>query len=227
VNERPTDDAGRRPKRLDERVAPGWANLSATLLRGGGVLAGLFLLWVGFVTGGFFLLLTGFLGALALIGGWLLGGLMTRESWYERPNARPLSIVLVIGFPLMLVAVAQFAGPLLTPPPNLAACYSGTLARGEERHEPLAVDPRIDSMVFRLVIHDVTGGALRYFVVDANGESVWSGRPDIAGTYESDQIESHGGQWMVNLIAEAEQSTYQLEWTATTADGQSGVPHCP
>ena len=217
-------EPGQRPRRLDERVAPGWANLSSTLLRGSGVLVGLFLFWLGFVTGGFFLVLTGVLGGLALIGGWLLGGLIMRESWYRRPNARPMSIALVVLLPLALIGMAQIAGPLLTPPPRISACFEGTLARGQQQVEPLAVDPRIDSMVFRLVIHEVTGGALRYFVLDPNGESAWSGRGEVAGVYESDRIEAIGGQWTVNLISEAGGAQYVLEWHASTNGETPGLP---
>ena len=57
-----------------------------------------FLIWLGYITGGFFLLLTGTLGVIALVGGWLLGGLVVRESWYERPNAKQMTLALVVLF---------------------------------------------------------------------------------------------------------------------------------
>lgn len=222
-----SDEPAPRRRRLDESVAPGWANLSSNLLRGGGLVVGLFLLWLGFVTGGFFLLLTGLLAGIAIVGGWLLGGLVLRESWRERPNAQLLSYGLVVVLPVALIAIAQLAGPLLTPPPQTSACFRGTLARGQQQVEPLAVDPRIESMVFSLVIDDVSGGALRYFVVDPNGGSAWSGRREFAGAYESERIESRSGQWMVNLISDADQAQYVLEWDASTGGDASTAPAAP
>jgi hypothetical protein len=68
------------------------------------------------------------------------------------------------------------------PPPNLATCFTGTLARGEERHEPLAVDPRVNSMMFSLQITDISGGELRWFIQDPAAESQWSGRREVPGT---------------------------------------------
>ena len=201
-----------RPKRLDERVAPGWANLSTNFLRGGGILVGLLLLWLGFVTGGFFLLLTGVLAAIAIVGGWLLGSLIQRESWYDRPNARMLSLGVVVLFPVALLVFAQVAGPLLTPPPTTAACFKGTPARGGELHTQLGIDPRIKTMVFNIQVTDITGGAVRWFVQDPTMQSRWSGREEAPGTFTSGALPATGGQWTLNVISEADNLTYNLEW---------------
>ena len=217
-------EAAPRRKRLDERVAPGWANLASTLLRGGGLVIGLFLLWVGYVTGGFFLLLTGTLAAIALIGGWLLGGLVLRESWYERPNARNVTFALVVLFPLALVLLAQVAGPLLTPPPVTAGCISGTLAAGEERHERLAVDPRLGTIGFALRVDTLEGAALRFFIQDPAGQSRFSGRAEQPGTMTSAPIAVQGGPWTVNLVSEADRADYALAWYAATGDAPLPAP---
>lgn len=206
-----------RRRRLDEMAPPGWAGLSSNLLRGGGLLVGAFVLWLGFLTGGFFLILTGVLAAIAVIGGWLLGGLVMHESWIARPNARPLSFALVVAFPVALMLFAQVAGPLLTPPAATSACLSGTLARDGERHDPIAADPRIETMRFRLQVNAIAGGALRYFVQDPTGQSAWSGRAETTGWYESEPIAAVGGQWTVNLISEADEVSYRLDWFAATA----------
>jgi hypothetical protein len=203
-----------RPKRLDELVAPGWASLSANLLRGGGVLVGLLLLWLGFLTGGFFLLLTGVLATIALVGGWLLGGLVTREAWYERPNARLLSLTLVVAFPVALVLFAQVAGPALTPPPTTSACINNVLAQGQQDVRPLAVDPRLTSMQFTLHVTNISGGAVRWFVQDPTGQSRWSGRQQQPGDFASDPIPAVGGRWTVNVVSEADTVQFGLDWRA-------------
>ncbi len=201
-----------RPTRLDERVTPGWASLTANVLRGGGIAVGLLVLWLGVLTGGFFLLLTAVLAAIAIVGGWLLGSFVLSEKWRARPTARLLSFVLVVAFPVLLVVIAQVAGPLLTPAPQTTACLTGSLARGEQRSEPLAVDPRITSMQFRLQVTSVAGGSLRYFVEDPSGGSAWSGRQEVAGLNESAEIASIGGRWTINIFGEADRAEYQLEW---------------
>ena len=201
-----------RPRRLDERVAPGWANLCTNLLRGGGVLVGVLLLWLGFLTGGFFLLLTGVLAIFALVGGWLLGGLIQRESWYRSANAQAKSYALAIGFPIALLVFAQVFGPLFTPPPTKIACYSGSPQRGGELHAQLGVDPRVKSMRFTFQIVDIRGGAVRWFVQDPTAQSRWSGREESPGTISSGPLSASGGQWTINVISEADQLTYNMEW---------------
>lgn len=211
-------DSAPRQKRLDERVAPGWANTSANLLRGGGIAVGLLLLWMGFLTGGFFLLLTGVLGLIALAGGWLLGGLVVQERWYERPAARRLTLAMLIGLPIALVVFAQLAGPLLTPAPATSHCFAGELARGQALDEKLAIDPRLRTMVFRLQIPALEDGAARWFVTDPFGQSRWSGRAEAAGhTEQSRVLESAGGEWSIHVISEAERVEYRLEWAGSTA----------
>ena len=213
MTENPGPEAPR--KRLDERVAPGWADLCTNLLRGGGIVVGVLLVWLGFVTGGFFLALTGVLGAIALIGGWWLGGLIQRESWYRSPNAQAKSYALAIGFPVALFVFAQVAGPLLTPAPVLAACFSGEPARDGELHSDLDIDPRVSSMQFTMQIEDISGGALRWFVQDPTGQSVWSGREEAPGTFQTGQLSATGGRWRVNVISEADHAVYQLDWTGS------------
>jgi hypothetical protein len=215
-----------RQKRLDEMVAPGWASLCQNLLRGGGVVTALLLLWIGVVTGGFFLLLTGVLAAIALVGGWLLGELMVRESWYEHRNTRVPSLILVVAFPVVLVLFAQLAGPALTPPPSMLGCFAGTPSRGGELHTQLAVDPRIKSMQFTLQLSDVGGGALRWFVQDPTGQSRWSGREEQPGTYTSDPIGGFGGKWTVNVISEADRATYELDWRSLDPATNEPNPPC-
>jgi hypothetical protein len=209
-------------KRLDQMVAPGWANLCSNLLRGGGTLVGLLLLWLGFLTGGFFIALTGVLAAISIVGGWLLGGLVVRESWYESPNAQLKSWALVIGLPVVLLAFAQVAGPMLTPPPATAACYSGTPPRGGELHTQLAIDPRVHSMRFTLKVSQISGGAVRWFILDPSGNSVWSGRKSDAGNYVSDELPGAGGQWTINVISEADTLNYELDWVSLDPAGDAG-----
>lgn len=215
-----------RPKRLDERVAPGWANLSTNLLRGSGILVGALLLWLGIVTGGFFLLLTGVLAAIAIVGGWLLGSLIQRESWYERPNARLLSVGLVVLFPVALLVFAQVAGPLLTPPPTIVACFSGTPTRGGELHTQLGVDPRIKTMEFIFQVTDIGGGAVRWFVQDPTGQSRWSGREEATGTFASGAMLGVGGQWTLNVISEADRVAYNLEWRSLDPTPEVSTDTC-
>ena len=193
-----------RPKRLDQRVAPGWAGLSTNLLRGVGILVGALLLWFGIITGGFFLLLTGVLAAVAIVGGWLLGSLIQRESWYDRPNAQLLSLGLVVLFPVALLVFAQVAGPLLTPEPTRVACFSGQPARGGELHTDLPVDPRIKTMAFTMTVNQISGGAVRWFVQDPTLQSRWSGRESAPGTFTSGTLPATGGKWTVNVISEAD-----------------------
>ena len=215
-----------RPKRLDQRVAPGWANLSTNLLRGVGILVGALLLWFGIITGGFFLLLTGVLAAVAIGGGWLLGSLIQRESWYDRPNARLLSLGLVVLFPVALLAFAQVAGSLLTPPPTLGACFAGTAARNDELHSDLAVDPRIKTMKFTMTVGQISGGAVRWFVQDPTGQSRWSGREETTGTFESNALPGAGSRWTVHVISEADQVSYDLQWRSIDPAPGNGSTTC-
>jgi hypothetical protein len=205
-------------KRLDELTGPGWVGRVGTALRGGGVLVALLLLVLGFVTGGFFLLLTGALAAVAVGGGWLLASLVARESWYERPNSRGLSIVIAIAFPVALVAFAQVVGPLLTPAPQRSHCFSGYLSRGEQRDEPLAVDPRITRMGFRLEVPTLRDGALRWWVTDPVGQIQWGGRADVQGFTEAEEVTPAGGRWMMTVLSEAEAAEFRLEWHGAEAD---------
>lgn len=218
MNETPTPEAPR--KRLDQRVAPGWANLCTNLLRGGGILVGALLIWLGFLTGGFFLVLTGVLGAIAIIGGWVLGGLIQRESWYTSSAAQAKSYALAIGFPIALLVFAQVAGPLLTPVAQRMQCFAETLTRSQERHDALAVDPRLTEMQFIINVREIEGGAVRWFVTDPVGQSQWSGRTDQAGYTETHALPPSGGQWTVNVISEADSVTYAIDWQA----GNPGNP---
>lgn len=218
--------AAPRPKRLDERVAPGWADLCTNLLRGGGLLVGGGLIYLGFVTGGFFLALTGVLGAIAIIGGWLLGSLIQRESWYESNNARFKTYAVALGFPIALILFAQVAGPLLTPAPATAACFSGTPAKGGELHTDLGVDPRVRSMTFTVVVNQLSGGAVRWFVIDPTGTTQWSGREGASGTFESGPLPATGGTWKLNLISEADQLDYRFEWKSLDPANLTGTATC-
>lgn len=207
-------------------VAPGWASASANALRGVGIVLGLLLLWLGVLTGGFFLLLTGALALISGVGGWLLGSLVTRATWYDRSNGRPLTFSLVVAFPVALFVFAQVAGPLLTPPPQTTACVSGTLARYEQRGAQLAVDPRIKSMEFRVRVVTVDGGAVRYFAQDPRGQSEWSGREETAGLFESGPIEATSGQWTINIVSEASRVDYQFEWRSLDPLPSPGTADC-
>src|SRR6476469_4715875 len=128
--------------RLDQRVVPGWASLSSNIFRYGGIALALLLLLLGFLSGGFFLILTTVLAAVAAIGGWSLSVLVARQSWYLRPNAKPITAVALVAIPVVFVAFAQIVGPLLTPPPTLNQEFSGQLSAGQEQLDTIAVDPR-------------------------------------------------------------------------------------
>lgn len=123
-------------------------------------------------------------------------------------------VAFILGL-VVLVGVAVFV--LESTPPNVVACFSGTPARNGELHTDLAVDPRIKSMEFTLVIHQINGGAVRWFVTDPIGNTKWSGREEATGTYRSGSIAASSGIWRVNLISEADQLDYALEWTGATA----------
>jgi hypothetical protein len=216
-----TDNTAEAPrKRLDQMVAPGWANVASNLLRGIGIVVGLILLWLGVITGGFFMVLCGVLALVAIVGGWLLGSMVQRASWYERPNAQPLSIALVVLFPLILIGVAQLAGPLLTP----AAPTGGTLGSGQIGHEEkvfqLALDPRVTQLQFT-VTFSANDGPVRWFVQDPTGQSRWGDRTDTTGaatqTFTSDQLAGAGGQWNFHVINEGATANYTVTWTGVTA----------
>ncbi len=216
-----TDSTPEAPrKRLDQMVAPGWANVASNLLRGIGILVGLVLIWLGVITGGFFLVLCGVLALVAIGGGWLLGSMVQRASWYERPRAQQMSIALVILFPLILIAVAQLAGPLLTP----AAATNGTLGGGELGHEEkvfkLALDPRVQKVQFT-VTFTATDGPVRWFVQDPTGQSRWGDRSEATGAYtqqfSSDQMLGQGGQWTFHVINEGGYAEYSVTWQGSTS----------
>jgi len=195
-------------------------------LRGGGIVVGALVLWLGLLTGGFFLLLTGVVAAIAIVGGWLLGGLIQRESWYGSSNAPLKSAALVIGFPVALLVFAQVGGPLLMPPPTETACFSGTPARGGELHTQLGVDPRIKSMVFNFQVTSISGGAARVWVEDPSGQSRWSGREEAPGTFSSGGLPAVGGQWTLNVISEADQLTYNFEWRSIDPAPAAALSTC-
>lgn len=216
----PTPPPERPRKRLDQRVAPGWANLCSNLLRGGGTVVGALLVWLGFLTGGFFIVLTGVLGVTAIGGGWLLGSLVQRESWYESGNAQLKSWALVIGFPIVLLVFAQVAGPMLMPPPsNGGNLGGGELGQGEQVFR-LAVDPRIEQVQFSLWFQ-ANDGPMRWYVEDPSGNSKWSGRSNETGTdrqrFSSDRIASTGGQWLFHVINEGGYAEYSADWQGWTS----------
>jgi hypothetical protein len=206
-----------RARRLDERRQPGWSSASEALLRFGGLAVAALLLWLGFITGGFFMLLTGVLAAISAVGGWLLGNLVRTESWYERPNARPLTFAIVIGFPILLIAISQIAGPLLTPPPTTSAQREGTLQAEVERVESLSVDPRIQTMQLTINITGMGGNAVRWFLSNPSGQSMWSGRTDAVGVQQSETIDANGGEWQLHLTSEGGPARYVLDWTGSTS----------
>jgi hypothetical protein len=217
-----------RRKRLDELAGPGWVGSVSSALRGGGVLAALLLLVLGFLTGGFFLLLTGALAAVALVGGWLLASFINRESWWGRPNARAASIVIALAFPIALVAIAQLAGPLLTPEPGQSHCFSGQLARDEQREEALAVDPRITRMEFRLEVPVLREGALRWWITDPSGVIQWGGRVEEEGHSATEDVAPAGGRWTMTVLSEADAAEFRLEWHGAEADTPlDSSPACP
>lgn len=189
------------------------------MLRGGGVAAALLLLILGFFTGGFFLLLTGVLAAVALIGGWLLAALVQRESWYERPNARILSLLIAIALPIGLIAFGQVAGPLLTPEPEGSHCFSGSLARGEQLEEALAVDPRIERMWFSFEVAELRGGAIRWWITDPFGQVQSGGRAETAGYSETDEVVPAGGRWLMIAQSEADHAQFSIAWTSEIGAG--------
>ncbi|MEP7360246.1 MAG: hypothetical protein ABI744_01575 [Chloroflexota bacterium] len=207
-------------KRLDQMVAPGWARTISNVSRGVGIVVGVVLLWLGVITGGFFLVLCGVLALVAIVGGWLLGSVVQRETWYERANAQPMSWALVVLFPLMLVVVAQLAGPLLTP----AAGTSGTLGSGQVGHEekvfPLALDPRVQQVQFTISF-DGNDGPMRWFVQDPTGQSLWGDRSDTTGAanqrFTSNNLRGAGGQWTFHIINEGTKASYSVTWQGSTS----------
>ncbi|MDP8903967.1 MAG: hypothetical protein M3N29_01395 [Chloroflexota bacterium] len=218
-----------KPRRLDESVEPSWVGRVALALRGGGIAVALLLLFLGFVTGGFFLLLTGTVAVVAVVGGFLLARFVERESWYRRPNAPVLSTALAIGLPLALITFAQIAGGVLTPPPVTSQCFAGQLGRGQERQFPLPVDPRIATMEGRVTVPTLVGGAFRWWFTDPVGHIAWGGRAEEQGFSETRQLEPSGGQWTVNVVGEADQAEYRIEWHGARAGHPMGgeTPTCP
>lgn len=201
-------------------VAPGWARTASNLLRGVGIVVGVILLWLGVVTGGFFLLLCGVLALIAIVGGWLLGGVVQREVWYESANAQAKTWALVIGFPVVLLVLAQVVGPLLTP----AVPSGGTLGSGPIGHEEkvirLALDPRVQKVQFTFSF-DHNDGAMRWFVQDPTGQSRWGDRSEISGaatqTFSSDQMAGEGGQWTFHIVNEGTAANYSVTWQGSTS----------
>lgn len=98
-------------------------------------------------------------------------------------------------------------------------------ARGGELHTDLAVDPRIKSMEFSVVVNQIGGGAVRWFINDPIGDTKWGDREEAAGTYTSGPLPASGGIWKVNLISEADQLDYRIEWRSLDP-AASGAPTC-
>jgi hypothetical protein len=113
----------------------------------------------------------------------------------------------------------------LTAPPNTVACFAGTPARGGELHTDLAIDPRIRSMEFTVVLNQVSSGAVRWFIIDPTGAERWGSREQAAGTYTSGPLPGSGGTWKVNLISEADQLEYRIEWRSLDP-AAGGAPTC-
>jgi hypothetical protein len=208
-----------RRKRLDERAGPGWVHTAATLLRGTALFTGIVLIALGFVSGGFFLMLTAVLAAVAVVAGFVLAGIVQRESWYERPNARPISLLLVAALPVGLIVFAQLAAPALTPAPVTAACFAGEIGRDEETTRELSIDPRLGSMEFRLSVPELRDGALRWWVTDPIGQIRWGGRVEDApyeerATLTAAQMGPIGGRWTVTVRGETSRARYSIEWYA-------------
>jgi hypothetical protein len=220
----PEQDPPRR-RRLDEMAGPGWVRTMGSLFRGAGVAVALLLLALGFFTGSFFLLLTVVLAGIALVAGFLLARFVERESWWERPNARNYSLILLAAFPLLMVLFAQLAGPALTPPAATGECLQGQLERDEQRDMRLPVDPRITAMQFRIEVPALDDGALRWWVTDPVGEIPWGGRAEEAGFTEVAEPSPIGGQWTVTVRGEASRAEYVIEWRGATADtAMEGAP---
>jgi hypothetical protein len=213
------DQSGSPPRRrrLDEMAGPGWVGTMATLFRGAGIGVALLLVAIGFFTGSFFLVLTLVLAAIALVVGFMLARLVERESWWDRPNSRNYSLILLAAFPLVMVLFAQLAGPALTPAPVTGECLEGEVERDEQRDVRLPVDPRITAMQFRIHVPALDDGALRWWVTDPVGEIPWGGRADEAGFTEVAEPGPMGGQWTVTIRGEASRAEYVIEWRGATA----------
>ncbi|CAN5205083.1 hypothetical protein BH24CHL7_BH24CHL7_05690 [soil metagenome] len=205
-------------QRLDEMSGPGWVDTTSTLLRGAGIAVAVLLVALGFFTGGFFLALTLGLAAVAVIGGFALSYLARRESWYRRPNARTYSLVLLVAFPLAIVAFAQLVGPALTPPPVTANCFQGEVGPDGKDDVQLAIDPRISSMQFRIRVPVLEDGALRWWASDPAGETQWGGRAEEPGFSDVAQPATAGGLWTLSVRGETSRAQYAIEWRGATAD---------
>jgi hypothetical protein len=215
-----TDTGSPRPRRLDERVEPGWASLSEALLKYGGLAVGAVLLWLGIVTGGFFIVLAVALAGIAAIGGWLLGSYVGREGWYTRRNARSLTAIIVIASPILLIVGAQLLAPVLTPAPGTVACFGATIEGARERTEAISVDPRIETMELRLTVSPLAGGAAHWFLRDPSGVSRWSGRTDEPAevvAQPGQPLDASGGAWEFHFVSEGGGARYALVWRGYTA----------
>ena len=212
--------------RLDELVIPGWASLSSNIFRYGGIALAVLLELLGLLSGGFFLVLTSVLSAVAAIGGWSLSVLVSRQSWYLRPNAKPLTAVALVALPVAFVAFAQIVGPLLTPPPTLNQQLSGQLSPGQEQLHTIAVDPRLTGMSLSISVTPTDGSSVRWFFQDPSGQSQWSGRTDQLGNTASQTFAPAPGQWTLHVIDDTGTAGYTATWQGWTSTGASAAP-CP